>query len=108
MGMKMARITYHLDRARAARADPRERTAGRRGARLVDIAARHEADAARLILEGLADYANLADNANARYQRRRTKRVHAGGPGRGHRRGSGWVAPGGRGGGFVREETLDD
>ena len=107
MGMKLAKITYHLERAAIARADhaagrPVNQGSLRYGSHL-DRAAMHEDLAAGYLVDGLQQYARLADNPNARWARRNNKRIHAGGPGRGRKAAHGWVSLGGRGG-FVKSK----
>jgi hypothetical protein len=110
MGMKLARINYHWDRAAAARVDdaagrPVNQGAKRYGTHL-ERAAMHEEHAMTLIMLGLQEYAGRAQTRGARTQRRRRRRLarlEAGTrPGRGLKAADGWVSPGGQGSGFSR------
>lgn len=74
MGMKLKQIEYHLKRAAIARADTDTTKRGNQWGDGETRAARHEDKAAELIAQGLAEYANLAQDAQSRYQRRLRRR----------------------------------
>lgn len=68
--MRTARIIYHLERAAAARAEPKPRP----GVNPAKLEAYHLDKAAELIAQGLAQYANLAQDPQSKYQRRLRRR----------------------------------
>jgi hypothetical protein len=107
MGMKLVKITYHLERAAAARADhdagrPVNLGSLRYGSHL-DRAAMHDDKAGQYLAAGLREYARLSQTPGAIRQRAWTRRRYAGGPGPGHQAGSTWVTTGGRGAGWTRK-----
>jgi hypothetical protein len=106
MGMKVAKITYHLERARYWRDNPaRVRVTG---ADPADLAARHEGKAAEYLAAGLREYANRSQKPASVYMRAWNKRRYAGGPGRGKRSADGWVTTGGRGAGWTRKTEIPE
>ena len=105
MGMKLAKIRYHLERAAIARADhaagrPVNMGSLRYGSHL-DRAAMHDDRAAEYLADGLRQYASLSTVKRSVYQRNFVRKKYAGGPGRGHRGPSGYVSAGGKG--FVKK-----
>jgi hypothetical protein len=102
MGMKVAKITYHLERARYWRA-PGATIGKSTGPQPEVLAARHEGKAAEYLAAGLREYARRAQTVGARTQRRRRRRLAGNGPGRGKRSADGWVTTGGRGAGWTRK-----
>jgi hypothetical protein len=109
MGMKTAKICYHLERA--AHFQRLADLPGRPGPGYAgpDISARrarqHQERAAELLADGLREYAQLSDDRAAAYARR-WRRRQACGPGRGRRKADGWISLG-RGKGFARKNDAD-
>jgi hypothetical protein len=112
MGMKLVKITYHLERAAAARADhdagrPVNSGSRRYGSHL-DRAAMHDDKAGAYLAAGLREYAGRSQKPASVYMRGWNKRRYAGGPGRGHQAGSTWTTTGGRGAGWSRKTEIPE
>jgi hypothetical protein len=105
--MKVAKITYHLERARYWRA-PGATIGNSTGPQPEVLAARHEGKAAQYLAAGLREYAGRSQTPVAIRQRAWTRRRYAGGPGRGHQAGSTWVTTGGRGAGWSRKTEIPE
>jgi hypothetical protein len=107
MGMKVAKITYHLERARYWRS-PGATIGNSTGPQPEVLAARHEGKAAEYLAAGLREYAGRSQKPASVYMRAWNKRRYAGGPGRGKRSADGWTTTGGRGAGWSRKTEIPE
>ena len=91
MGMKLAKILYHLERAHVARGNIPTGPPGGKGPDPRALAERHESKAAQYLADGLLEHSQLAQTPGAR-RARLWRRRHAV-PGRRGRWGVPWGKP---------------